>query len=129
MSTLSPFLTVNSIFLPSSSRLNLPPAFEQEGRGGDGHQEDSVDRRRAEVLEPQAPQDLDRDRAGFIGVEDDRGHEVAQGGDEGEPRPGGVMEFTATVLLSNEIIATGMGLNKKQAEQLAAERALTALGV
>ncbi|AMR27212.1 ribonuclease III [Hymenobacter psoromatis] len=47
----------------------------------------------------------------------------------GEPRPGGVMEFTATVLLSNEVIATGMGLNKKQAEQLAAERALVALGV
>ncbi|RZK26247.1 MAG: ribonuclease III, partial [Hymenobacter sp.] len=47
----------------------------------------------------------------------------------GEPRPGGVMEFTATVLLSDEVIATGMGLNKKQAEQLAAERALTALGV
>ena len=46
----------------------------------------------------------------------------------GAPRPGGVMEFTATVLLSDEVIATGMGLNKKQAEQLAAERALTALG-
>lgn len=47
----------------------------------------------------------------------------------GEPRPGGVMEFTATVFLSGEVIATGMGLNKKQAEQLAAERALSALGV
>jgi ribonuclease-3 len=47
----------------------------------------------------------------------------------GEPRPGGVMEFTATVVLNDEIVATGMGLNKKQAEQLAAERALTALGV
>jgi ribonuclease-3 len=46
----------------------------------------------------------------------------------GEPRPGGVMEFTA-VLLNDEVVATGMGLNKKQAEQLAAERALTALGV
>ena len=47
----------------------------------------------------------------------------------GEARPGGVMEFTATVLLDEEIVATGMGLSKKQAEQLAAERALTALGV
>jgi ribonuclease-3 len=47
----------------------------------------------------------------------------------GEPRSGGVMEFTATVLLNDEVVATGMGLNKKQAEQLAAERALTALGV
>ncbi|RZK13395.1 MAG: hypothetical protein EOO56_27205, partial [Hymenobacter sp.] len=47
----------------------------------------------------------------------------------GEPRPGGVMEFTATVLLDEQAVATGMGLNKKQAEQLAAERALAALGV
>ena len=47
----------------------------------------------------------------------------------GSPRPGGVMEFTATVLLDDEAVATGMGLNKKQAEQLAAERALVALGV
>jgi ribonuclease-3 len=47
----------------------------------------------------------------------------------GEARPGGVMEFTATVVLDNEVVATGMGLSKKQAEQLAAERALTALGV
>ncbi|RZK28030.1 MAG: ribonuclease III, partial [Hymenobacter sp.] len=47
----------------------------------------------------------------------------------GEPRSGGVMEFTATVLLNDEVVATGMGLNKKQAEQLAAERALAALGV
>ena len=47
----------------------------------------------------------------------------------GEARPGGVMEFTATVLLDEEVVATGMGLSKKQAEQLAAERALTALGV
>jgi len=47
----------------------------------------------------------------------------------GEPRPGGVMEFSATVLLDGEAIATGMGLSKKQAEQLAAERALTTLGV
>jgi len=48
---------------------------------------------------------------------------------KGEPRPGGAMEFTATVLLDDEVVATGMGLNKKQAEQLAAERALAALGV
>ena len=47
----------------------------------------------------------------------------------GEARPGGMMEFTASVLLNEEIIATGMGLSKKQAEQLAAERALTELGV
>ena len=47
----------------------------------------------------------------------------------GAPRPGGVMEFTATVLLDDEAVATGMGLNKKQAEQLAAERALAALRV
>lgn len=47
----------------------------------------------------------------------------------GEPRPGGVMEFSATVLLDEEAVATGMGLSKKQAEQLAAERALEALGV
>lgn len=47
----------------------------------------------------------------------------------GEPRPGGVMEFSATVLLDEESIATGMGLSKKQAEQLAAERALEMLGV
>jgi ribonuclease-3 len=47
----------------------------------------------------------------------------------GEARPGGVMEFSATVVLDNEAVATGMGLSKKQAEQLAAERALTALGV
>ena len=47
----------------------------------------------------------------------------------GEARPGGMMEFTANVLLDEEIIATGMGLSKKQAEQLAAERALTELGV
>ena len=47
----------------------------------------------------------------------------------GEPRPGGVMEFSATVLLDGEAVATGMGLSKKQAEQLAAERALTTLGV
>jgi ribonuclease-3 len=47
----------------------------------------------------------------------------------GEARPGGVMEFTASVLLDDEVIGTGMGLSKKQAEQLAAERALTALGV
>ena len=39
------------------------------------------------------------------------------------------MEFTATVMLDDEAVATGMGLNKKQAEQLAAERALAALGV
>ena len=47
----------------------------------------------------------------------------------GSPRPGGVMEFTATVLLDEAAVATGMGLNKKQAEQLAAERALASLGV
>ncbi|WP_223847007.1 ribonuclease III [Hymenobacter montanus] len=47
----------------------------------------------------------------------------------GEARPGGMMEFTATVLLDEEVVATGMGLSKKQAEQLAADRALTALGV
>jgi len=47
----------------------------------------------------------------------------------GEPRPGGVIEFSATVLLDGEAVATGMGLSKKQAEQLAAERALTTLGV
>ncbi|QIX62438.1 ribonuclease III [Hymenobacter lutimineralis] len=48
---------------------------------------------------------------------------------QGEARPGGVMEFTASVVLEDEVVATGMGLSKKQAEQLAAERALTALGV
>ncbi|WP_022824050.1 ribonuclease III [Hymenobacter norwichensis] len=47
----------------------------------------------------------------------------------GEARPGGVMEFSATVLLDEEAVATGMGLSKKQAEQLAAERALEVLGV
>ena len=47
----------------------------------------------------------------------------------GEARPGGMMEFTAAVLLDEEVVATGMGLSKKQAEQLAAERALTELGV
>ncbi|MDO7874073.1 ribonuclease III [Hymenobacter sp. ASUV-10] len=47
----------------------------------------------------------------------------------GEARPGGVMEFTAHVVVDNENVATGMGLSKKQAEQLAAERALAALGV
>ena len=47
----------------------------------------------------------------------------------GEARPGGAMEFSANVVLDEEIIATGMGLSKKQAEQLAAERALAALGV
>ncbi|MCC2547971.1 ribonuclease III [Hymenobacter sp. BT175] len=47
----------------------------------------------------------------------------------GEPRSGGVMEFSATVLIDEEAVATGMGLSKKQAEQLAAERALTALRV
>jgi ribonuclease-3 len=47
----------------------------------------------------------------------------------GEARPGGVMEFSATVLLDEEAVAMGMGLSKKQAEQLAAERALEALGV
>ncbi|MBC6988253.1 MULTISPECIES: ribonuclease III [Hymenobacter] len=47
----------------------------------------------------------------------------------GQPRPGGVMEFSATVLLDNEAVAMGMGLSKKQAEQTAAERALEALGI
>ncbi|WP_245897120.1 ribonuclease III [Hymenobacter nivis] len=47
----------------------------------------------------------------------------------GEARLSGTMEFTATVLLDDEVVATGMGLSKKQAEQLAAERALAALGV
>ena len=47
----------------------------------------------------------------------------------GEARPGGVMEFSATVVLDGEAVGTGMGLSKKQAEQVAAERALTALGV
>jgi ribonuclease-3 len=47
----------------------------------------------------------------------------------GEPQPGGVMEFSATVFVDDEAVATGMGLSKKQAEQTAAERALTALGV
>jgi ribonuclease-3 len=47
----------------------------------------------------------------------------------GEPRPGGVMEFSATVMLDEEPVASGMGLSKKQAEQLAAERALEALGM
>ena len=47
----------------------------------------------------------------------------------GEARPGGVMEFSATVLLDEEAVGTGMGLSKKQAEQLAAERALAALGI
>jgi ribonuclease-3 len=47
----------------------------------------------------------------------------------GEARPGGVMEFTAHVVLDDEMVASGMGLSKKQAEQLAAERALAALGV
>lgn len=47
----------------------------------------------------------------------------------GQPRAGGVMEFSATVMLDDEPVATGMGLSKKQAEQLAAERALAALGV
>ncbi|AIZ63297.1 ribonuclease III [Hymenobacter sp. DG25B] len=48
---------------------------------------------------------------------------------QSEARPGGVMEFSATVMLDDEEVATGMGLSKKQAEQLAAERALTTLGV
>jgi ribonuclease-3 len=48
---------------------------------------------------------------------------------QGEARPGGVMEFSATVVVDDEEIAKGMGLSKKQAEQLAAERALAALGV
>ncbi|WP_317175080.1 putative dsRNA-binding protein [Hymenobacter qilianensis] len=39
------------------------------------------------------------------------------------------MEFSATVFVDDEAVATGMGLSKKQAEQTAAERALTALGV
>ncbi|WP_345235476.1 ribonuclease III [Hymenobacter saemangeumensis] len=47
----------------------------------------------------------------------------------GEARPGGVMEFTAHVVVNDEVVASGMGLSKKQAEQLAAERALAALGV
>ncbi len=47
----------------------------------------------------------------------------------GEARPGGTMEFSAAVVLDEEVVATGMGLSKKQAEQLAAERALAALGV
>lgn len=47
----------------------------------------------------------------------------------GEARLGGMMEFTATVVLDEAVVATGMGLSKKQAEQLAAERALAALGV
>ena len=47
----------------------------------------------------------------------------------GEARPGGVMEFSATVLLNEEPVATGMGLSKKQAQQVAAERALAELGV
>ncbi|OON67374.1 ribonuclease III [Hymenobacter sp. CRA2] len=47
----------------------------------------------------------------------------------GEQRQGGVMEFSATVLIDEEAVATGMGLSKKQAEQQAAERALAALGV
>ena len=47
----------------------------------------------------------------------------------GEARLSGTMEFTATVLLDDEVVATGMGLSKKQAEQLAAERALAALGI
>jgi len=34
----------------------------------------------------------------------------------GEARPGGMMEFTAVVLLDDEEVATGMGLSKKQAE-------------
>ena len=48
---------------------------------------------------------------------------------QSEARPGGIMEFSATVMLDDEEVATGMGLSKKQAEQLAAERALTSLGV
>jgi len=47
----------------------------------------------------------------------------------GQPQTGGSMEFLATVLIDEEPVATGMGLSKKQAEQTAAERALTALGV
>ena len=47
----------------------------------------------------------------------------------GEPRPGGVMEFSATVLVDDEAVGTGMGLNKKQAEQVAAERALLQLKI
>ncbi|KUG09500.1 ribonuclease III [Solirubrum puertoriconensis] len=47
----------------------------------------------------------------------------------GEQRTGGVMEFSATVLIDDEAVATGMGLSKKQAEQQAAERALDALGM
>ena len=49
----------------------------------------------------------------------------------GEPRPGagGAIEFSATVVIDNEQVASGMGLSKKQAEQTAAERALVALGV
>ncbi|WP_324671966.1 ribonuclease III [Hymenobacter sp. GOD-10R] len=47
----------------------------------------------------------------------------------GQPQVGGTMEFSATVLIDDEPVATGMGLSKKQAEQTAAERALAALGV
>jgi len=47
----------------------------------------------------------------------------------GQPQAGGTMEFSATVLIDEEAVATGMGLSKKQAEQTAAERALTVLGV
>ncbi len=47
----------------------------------------------------------------------------------GEARPGGVMEFSATVIVDESPVAVGMGLSKKQAEQLAAERALETLGV
>ncbi|KAA9332214.1 ribonuclease III [Hymenobacter busanensis] len=47
----------------------------------------------------------------------------------GEQRPGGVMEFSVTVFIEDEAVASGMGLSKKQAEQTAAERALATLGM
>ncbi|GGF20914.1 ribonuclease III [Hymenobacter cavernae] len=47
----------------------------------------------------------------------------------GQPQTGGAIEFSATVLIDDEPVATGMGLSKKQAEQTAAERALAVLGI
>lgn len=47
----------------------------------------------------------------------------------GQKQSGSTTEFTAAVVVDNEVIATGSGLSKKKAEQAAAERSMEILKI
>src|SRR6187549_3581605 len=60
----------------------------QKRRGTRRHQQHAVGRGDAEILQAETGEDFDRDRPRGVGVEHDRGDEIAERGDEGDARAG-----------------------------------------